>query len=211
MIDNHFRTLLPKYVKPLLKVYARFNLSPNQITLLGLALAMLAAIAIGNGLLILGICVWWCSRLLDGTDGIYARLRKMDTPFGAYLDFVCDMAAYGAVILGFQAAFPAHITLWTSIIYLYILCSVSALCFGTLEQKLNIKNNDNRGLRLGAGLAEAGETGIAYTAMAILPKYIELIAYIWLGILIFTVLSRSALAYQITRQSNQGQDSEPSK
>lgn len=195
MIDNSFRQLLPKFVSPLIGWYQRRNLTPNQITVLGLVGALLASLSIAYKFYILGICLWWLSRLLDGTDGIYARQSNMSSHFGAYLDFLSDMAAYGAMIIGFKVAFPEFTNLWLLVLFLYILCSVSALLCGNVEKELGIQARDNRGLRLGAGLAEAGETGIAYTLMALFPQHMLLWLYLWLGVLLATVAARTKLVY----------------
>jgi len=50
--------------------------------------------------------------------------------------------------------------------------------------------------RLGAGLAEGGETGIAYSVFLLLPNHLDIATAVWIGILLFTVIARSFLAYQ---------------
>ena len=195
MIDNSFRQLLPKFVSPLIRWYQRQNLTPNQVTILALVGALLAALSVAYKFYIFGICLWWISRLLDGTDGIYARQSNQTSHFGAYLDFLLDMAAYGAMIIGFKVALPQYSILWSLVLLLYILCSVSALLCGNVEKELGVKPRDNRGLRLGAGLAEAGETGIAYTLMAVFPQHMIIWLYLWLGILTITVMARTRLVY----------------
>ena len=196
-MDQHFRQMLPKFVTPILKIYKKLNLTPNHVTILGLGTALVASAAIASKLFIIGITLWWISRLFDGTDGIYARQEKMTSHFGAYLDFVTDMAAYGAMVIGFKIAMPEFDFLWTLILFLYILCSVSALVFGNMEASLGIDQKDNRGLRLGAGLAEAGETGIAYTVFAIFNQAMLPWICLWVFILSFTVASRTFLAYKL--------------
>jgi phosphatidylglycerophosphate synthase len=194
MIDHSFRSHLPKVVGPLLTVYKQLGMSPNQITIAGLIFGLLAAAAVSLGWFFLGLCLWWFGRLLDGTDGIYAREIGQTSVFGSYLDILCDMSAYGAMILGFTLAFPDHTFLFSLILFLYILCITTALCLGHSEEKYGFGYEQNRGMRLGAGLAEGGETGIAYSLFCLFPNQIGILASIWLCVLILTVCLRTALA-----------------
>ncbi|MFW7380578.1 MAG: CDP-alcohol phosphatidyltransferase family protein [Oligoflexus sp.] len=199
MIDHYARQILPRLVSPLINFYHRHNLSPNQITFIGLIFAVLASLCIIMGWNILALILWWMGRLFDGTDGIYARQFQLATPFGAYWDFLADMAAYSLMVIAFALAFPASSYYWLIILFLYILCSTTALSLGIQEEKLGVEARDNRGLRLGAGLAEGGETGIAYSLFLIFPAFIESLAFVWIAILTMTVVARSMLAYNVLR------------
>jgi hypothetical protein len=70
------------------------------------------------------------------------------------------------------------------------------------EAKQAIAPRDNRGLRLGAGLAEGGETGIAYSIFLLFPDFLEVSTTIWVGILIITVVARSFLAFRTLRSES---------
>ena len=102
------------------------------------------------------------------TDGVYARASGQESDFGAYLDLLLDMAAYGAMVLAFAIAWPDFQIQWALMLFFYVLCIASALALGNLESQRALPPRDDRGLRLGAGLAEGGETGIAYTVF--LPR-----------------------------------------
>lgn len=196
MIDNAFRRILPRFVPPLLALYRRMRLTPNQVTGIALAIALVASAAVALGASFWALGLWWLSRLADGTDGIYARDSGQVSEFGAYIDIVADMAAYGAMVLGFAVAEPALGPQWLAILFLYILCIASALALGTQEASLNLPPRDERGLRLGAGLAEGGETGIAYSVFLLWPSLLPYTTAAWIAILLVTVLARSVLAYR---------------
>ena len=132
--------------------------------------------------------------LVDGTDGIFARNTGQATDFGAYLDIVLDMAAYSAMILGFAYANPELLDRWLVILLLYVLCITSALALGMEEAKRDLPKRDDRGLRLGAGLAESGETGIAYTLFLLLPEQLSPLTALWIAILLTTIVARTILA-----------------
>ncbi len=194
MIDQPFRQILPKLAEPLIAWYERKGFHPNQITFAALGMAVLAALLAAIGWSWLAILVWWLGRLLDGTDGIYARATGQTSHFGAFLDIVCDMAAYSVMIFAFAYRHPELTPLWLLILFFYVLCITGALSLGAAMRELNINSNDNRGIKLAAGLAEGGETGIAYTLFLLFPNLIGPLAGLWILVLATTVVARGFLA-----------------
>jgi len=203
MIDNAFRAVMPRFVRPLLKLYRHLGWTPNRVTVLGFVIALFASAAVALHFWWLAFALWWLSRLADGTDGIWARESGQASDFGAYFDMLLDMAAYGAMVLGFAIAAPELQAQWMAMLFLYVLCITTALSLGMQEAKRTIPPRDNRGLRLGAGLAEGGETGIAYSVFLLFPTYLSLATTIWIAVLIITVIARSFLAYQTLRPETQ--------
>ncbi len=199
MIDNTFRALLPGRVGLVIGLYERLGLTPNQVSFVGFAIAVFAALAVAFGATWTAVALWWVSRLVDGTDGVYARSTGQASRFGAYLDIVLDMAAYGAMVLGFAWWHPELGPAWIAMLFLYVLCITSALALGAEEAEAGIEARDDRGLRLGAGLAEGGETGIAYTAMLLLPVWLTPLAITWIAVLATTVVARTLLAARTLR------------
>ncbi len=197
MIDNAFREILPRYVGPLVRLYGRLGLTPNLVSAIGCGLGFAAAGCVAVGLAGPAMLLWWVGRLVDGTDGIFARNTGQATDFGAYLDIVLDMAAYSAMILGFAYANPELMDRWLLILLLYVLCITSALALGMEEAKRDLPKRDDRGLRLGAGLAEAGETGIAYTLFLLLPGQLSPLTALWIAILLTTIVARTILARRL--------------
>jgi phosphatidylglycerophosphate synthase len=196
-IDNAFRTILPRFAGPLVRVYAALGLTPNRVSWIGCSIGFGAAACIAAGLPAPAIALWWLSRLVDGTDGIYARTTEQATDFGAYLDIVLDMAAYSSMILGFAVVHPELMGRWLVILLLYVLCITSALALGMEEAKRDLPQRDDRGLRLGAGLAEGGETGIAYTLFLLFPGWLPALTGVWIAVLLTTVVARTILARRI--------------
>jgi phosphatidylglycerophosphate synthase len=201
MIDNYFRSQLPKFISPIVRFFAAIGMTPNMVTLLGFLVALASAYFTSQGMFLVALGTWWVSRLLDGMDGILARHLDLSSEFGAYLDILLDMFAYSLMVVAFISVFPEQTTIWNWILLLYVLCITSALAFGNMEQKLGSVGADSRKLRLGAGLAEAGETGIAYSIFLVFPTYIYYSSRIWLIILIVTVLSRSLMAYSLHKRA----------
>jgi phosphatidylglycerophosphate synthase len=196
MIDNPFRELLARNVAPCLKLLSALKLTPNQLSCIGLALGLGAACLVAAGYFIAAILVWWLSRLVDGLDGIYARASKQTSDFGAFIDVQFDMFAYSAMIAAFYWQYPNLAWQWLLIMLAYVLCISGALGLGSFENKQGIKDTSGRGLRLAAGLAEGGETGIAYTVFLLFPSQLGLTTWIWIAILATTVVARMILAHK---------------
>lgn len=209
MVDDFFRARLPRHVGPLLALYTRLRLTPDHVTWIGFAIAIAASFAVAHGHGWVALALWWLSRLADGTDGILARQTGQATSFGSYLDIVLDMAAYGAMVLGFAAAVPQLGPQWLAMLFLYILCITTALALGAQEEKLAHRPRDDRGLRLGAGLAEGGETGIAYSIFLLVPGQLAWTTTLWVCVLALTVVLRTILAYRLLREPAAGSDAGP--
>lgn len=197
MIDQPFRQILPGYTQKLIQFYQSKGWTPNQITFASFGIALVAATAVAFNAPILALGLWWLGRLLDGTDGIYARETGQASDLGAFYDIVFDMASYSVMILGFAYAYPAFQGAWLLILALYVLCITSALALGALLEKRPISSKDNRGIRLAAGLAEGGETGIAYSLFLVFPDYLFWLTSVWIVILVVTVVARFVLAKKV--------------
>ena len=200
MIDNPFRELLPRFAGPLVRLYSVLGLTPNAISVIGFAIALASAACIVAGAPLAAIALWWLGRIADGTDGLYARSTGQATDFGAYFDIVLDMAAYSAVVLALDVAYPELHGRWIWILFFYVLCIASALALGMQEAGRDLAQRDDRGLRLGAGLAEGGETGIAYTLFLLFPGQLSWLTALWIAILALTVVARTVLAARLLRE-----------
>lgn len=86
---------------------ARYNISPNQITLLSFGLAIFSAVFFYLGgyanILAAGIMAQ-LSSILDGCDGEVARLKFAFSTFGEWLDKVLDRYADGLIVIGMTHA-----------------------------------------------------------------------------------------------------------
>jgi len=161
---------------------------------MGLALGLAAAGLVAAGYFMTAIVIWWLSRLLDGLDGIYARASNQTSDFGAFLDIQFDMLAYSAMIAAFYWQFPDLAWQWLLIMLAYVLCISGALGLGSFENKKGLTDESKRGLRLAVGLAEGGETGLAYTVFLLFPSLLPITTWVWLAILIITIIARFLLA-----------------
>ncbi|MBR9689422.1 MAG: CDP-alcohol phosphatidyltransferase family protein [Candidatus Altiarchaeota archaeon] len=73
--------------------------TPNQLTVFGLVLAIVAGYEIFVGRYWLAAFLVLSSALMDSIDGALSRGRNMATPFGAILDAVFDRLGEGAIYI----------------------------------------------------------------------------------------------------------------
>jgi phosphatidylinositol phosphate synthase len=74
------------------------RLTPNTISLTGLALNVLAAVLVWERLFFLGGIAFIVGSIMDTLDGRYSRMSGKGTPFGAFLDSTLDRIEEGIVL-----------------------------------------------------------------------------------------------------------------
>jgi CDP-diacylglycerol---glycerol-3-phosphate 3-phosphatidyltransferase len=77
-------------INPIAAFLNRLGLTPNMVTLIGLAGSTLGAYFLANGQITLGGLIILIFVPVDALDGSMARLRGMSSEFGAFLDSVTD-------------------------------------------------------------------------------------------------------------------------
>ncbi|HXB63507.1 MAG TPA: CDP-alcohol phosphatidyltransferase family protein [Solirubrobacteraceae bacterium] len=74
------------------------RLTPNTISLTGLALNVVAAALVWESLFFLGGIAFVVGSVMDTLDGRYSRMSGKGTPFGAFLDSTLDRIEEGIVL-----------------------------------------------------------------------------------------------------------------
>jgi CDP-diacylglycerol--glycerol-3-phosphate 3-phosphatidyltransferase len=74
------------------------RLTPNAISLTGLALNLVAAVLVWERLFFLGGIAFVVGSVMDTLDGRYSRMSGKGTPFGAFLDSTLDRIEEGVVL-----------------------------------------------------------------------------------------------------------------
>ncbi|HYM46696.1 MAG TPA: CDP-alcohol phosphatidyltransferase family protein [Solirubrobacteraceae bacterium] len=84
------------------------RLTPNAISLTGLALNLLAAALVWERLFFLGGIAFIVGSTMDTLDGRYSRMSGKGTPFGAFLDSTLDRVEEGIVLAAVAGYFALH-------------------------------------------------------------------------------------------------------
>jgi CDP-diacylglycerol---glycerol-3-phosphate 3-phosphatidyltransferase len=90
---DRLRFIFKGILDPIGAFLNRTGLTPNAITLLGLAGTTVGAYIIAQGRMTSGAIVLFFSVIVDAFDGTMARLRGESSDFGAFVDSVSDRYA----------------------------------------------------------------------------------------------------------------------
>lgn len=200
MFDARLRPLIDPVLDRMGAGLVRVGIGANPVSLAGAACGALAGLAIGLGQPLAGLALVLASRLLDGLDGAIARVRG-PTDFGGYLDIVCDYVFYLAVPLGFGLAAPGNLPFALLLVASFTLTAVSFLAYAALAAKRGLETRAH-GLKsffYSTGLAEGTETLLAFTLMCLWPAGFPVIASIFTGLCLLTVIQRSVIAWRVFR------------
>jgi hypothetical protein len=107
----------PRPARVLVRWCARFGITPNSVTLLGVLLTLAATYAFYQGAYAVGLACGWVMTLLDTVDGKLARVTVASSRVGHFLDHGVDVVhppfwyfAWGIGLGGLEAMDPM---LWT--------------------------------------------------------------------------------------------------
>lgn len=89
-----------RLLDPVAGVLARWGVSPNTLTTVGVAFTVAAAVAFGFGHIMLGGWVLSATAFFDVLDGRVARRANRATTFGAFYDSSLDRVGDGALMAG---------------------------------------------------------------------------------------------------------------
>ena len=200
MFDARLRPLIDPFLDRMGAGLVRAGISANPVSLAGAASGALAGVAIGLGQPLAGLGLVLASRLLDGLDGAIARV-KGPTDFGGYLDILCDYVFYLAVPLGFGLATPGNLPFALFLVASFTLTAVSFLAYAALAARRGLETRAH-GLKsffYSTGLAEGAETLLAFILMCLWPAGFPVIASIFTGLCLLTVIQRSVIALRVFR------------
>ena len=102
---ERFRPAARSVAEPLARVLAGLGFSPNGLTIIGVLITALAAIAIAAGELTWGALILLGAAAFDLLDGTLARLTGQASDFGAFLDSTLDRYSEAIILFGLCAYF----------------------------------------------------------------------------------------------------------
>jgi CDP-diacylglycerol--glycerol-3-phosphate 3-phosphatidyltransferase len=105
MFTTRFEAWVRRKAEALMSALARMPVTPNQLTVIGLALTFLAAVLAAFGYLRWAGVVLIFAGTFDILDGALARSTRRSYPYGAFLDSTLDRYSEGAMYIGLLAYF----------------------------------------------------------------------------------------------------------
>jgi CDP-diacylglycerol--glycerol-3-phosphate 3-phosphatidyltransferase len=183
MFDGRFRAPIERAVKPVGDTLRRTHLTPDQLTMAGLVLAVAAAITIGAGYLLAGFILVVLAALPDMLDGALAKAAGASSQRGAYFDSVADrvtdMLLFGGVAWYFAADDRGVLTL----------LPVAVMGLSTLISYQRAKA-ESLGLEAKGGLMERAERIILLCLGLLIPVLLVPNLWVMLVLTAFTAVQR---------------------
>ena len=105
MFTTRFEAWVRRRAEALMSAVGRVPLTPNQVTVVGMALTFVAAALAAFGYLLWGGLVLILAGTCDILDGALARSTHKSYPYGAFLDSTLDRYSEGAIYVGLAAYF----------------------------------------------------------------------------------------------------------
>lgn len=197
MFDGRLRLLIDPPLDRLGRALARRHVSPDAVTLFGLALGLSCALAVALDRNALALALLVASRLSDGLDGAIARATR-PSDRGGFLDITCDFVFYGAVPLAFAVREPSFALPAAVLLFSFYVNGASFLAFAIMAAKRGLTTTQRgaKSLYFTAGLAEGGETIACFAAMMLWPTLFPVLAYVFAALTLVTALGRGILAWK---------------
>ena len=167
------------------------RLTPNAISMTGLALNVAAAVLVFERMFFLAGVAFVIGSIMDTLDGRYSRMSGKGTPFGAFLDSTLDRIEEGVVLIAVAAYFASqHDEL--------AVAAVVAAALGSLMVSYTRARAEALGVACKVGLATRPVRVVILSAGLIFAKgaslgNFELLApavYVLAGLAVVTVLQR---------------------
>jgi len=176
-----------RLIEPVAGALGRMGLTPNMLTLIGLALIFVTAVVIALGYTTLGGALFLLSGVFDALDGTLARLTNRKTRFGAFLDSTSDRYADAAILFGMMVPFlragqPTQVILaFVAVVGSVLVSYTRARAEGLgLECKVGLLTRLERFIIIAVGLLFNWVTPVLWV-MAVLTNFtaIQRIVYVW--------------------------------
>jgi len=198
MKDALLREQKDRVLRPLVEQFLG-NVSPNLLSYIAVVPGILAAVAVFSEYYWLGLFLWLLNRLMDGIDGLAARVQDTKTDLGGYLDLLLDFAVYLAVPIAFVLAAPSTALLWALAFLLgsYQINTLSwTLLSSILEKRQQSESGRLTSIEMPPGLIEGAETVLIYSLFFILPQYAFWLFLLMGTLVFFTAGQRIVWAYR---------------
>ena len=202
MLDPVLRRLIDPPLRRAGIWLAGQGVSANGASLAGLAVGLLAVPALAYGRYDLALLAIVLNRLIDGLDGAIAR-QCTPTPFGGYLDIMCDMAFYAAVPVGFALASPAN-AIWAAVLLASFVCTGASFLgravLATERGEIDDGKRGHKSFFYAAGLIEGTETIAAFVLFCLFPGAFPWLAGAFAVLCVWTAAARVVEAYRLVSE-----------
>lgn len=211
MLDARMRTLLGPGLDRAAAALDRSWVTPDRLTLLGLAAGLASAGTAAAQLWGWSLGLWLLSRLLDGLDGPLARRRAAsggeagdeNSAAGGFLDITADFLVYGATVLGVAVGVTrgegATWEPFAAVLLAYYVNGTAFLAYSSAAERSGHRLDDGRSFSFLTGLAEGTETVVVHSLWLLLPAHAELVATVWAVVVGLSAAQRIVTGHRLLR------------
>jgi archaetidylinositol phosphate synthase len=192
MLDTRARKTIQPIFERSADFFIKRNISANQVTLIAFMIGLIPSVLIYFDVSsVIAISILWFSGFLDAVDGTVARKTKTSSPFGTVMDVTFDRIVEISLIIVFSLKYSNNLFAFILLACSIIVSMTIFLTVGAASDKVSEKT-----FYYQAGLAERTEGFIMFSIMAFFPQYIDILALVFAGLILFTALQRFREAYK---------------
>jgi phosphatidylglycerophosphate synthase len=191
MFDSSLRRFKDQVGTPLARRMSR--VSPMYISILALLVGLLAAYTAYKHQYIWALALWLLNRILDGLDGLIARLHDTQSDFGGYVDILTDFVIYAALPIGLVVGSPSserYLALAFLLGSFYVNTASWMYLAAILEKRAAHDPDTQTTIVMPAGIIGGFETIIAYGVFILFSTYITILFSIFATLVFITTVQR---------------------
>lgn len=191
MFDTSLRRFKDRVGEPLARRMSR--VSPMFISSLALVVGLWAAYGAFKGQYLWAFTLWFLNRVLDGLDGLIARLHAKQSDFGGYVDILTDFIVYASLPIGLVAGSPSserYLTLTFMLASFYVNTASWMYLAAILEKRAAHDPNTQTTIVMPVGIIGGFETIIGYGIFLLFPAHVTALFSIFAALVFITSLQR---------------------
>jgi CDP-diacylglycerol---glycerol-3-phosphate 3-phosphatidyltransferase len=197
VFDGRFRSSMDRAVRPIGGALKRTGLSPDQLTAVGLILAIPTAWAIGVGYLGLGLGLLIASTLPDVFDGAVAKASGRSSARGAFFDSVSDRVSDTLVLGGLAWYLLDRYHSHVALLPMAILGASFLISYERAKA-------ESLGFQAKGGLMERAERVVVLCAALAFSFVMIPLLWAMLALTIFTAIQRFVMVWRRATAAGQG-------
>jgi CDP-diacylglycerol---glycerol-3-phosphate 3-phosphatidyltransferase len=183
MFDGHLRAPVEKAVKPIGDRLRRTRLTPDHLTVVGLVVAVAAAVSIAAGWLALGLLLVILAALPDLLDGALAKASNTSSQRGAFFDSVVDRVTDSLLFGGVGWYFASHESAHMALLPMAVAAMSGVISYERAKA-------ESLGLQAKGGLMERAERIILLCIGLLFPVILVAVMWIMLALVTLTAIQR---------------------
>jgi CDP-diacylglycerol---glycerol-3-phosphate 3-phosphatidyltransferase len=183
MFDGHLRAPVEKAVKPIGDRLRRTRLTPDHLTVVGLVVAVAAAVSIAAGWLALGLLLVILAALPDLLDGALAKASNTSSQRGAFFDSVVDRVTDSLLFGGVGWYFASHESAHMALLPMAVAAMSGVISYERAKA-------ESLGLQAKGGLMERAERIILLCIGLLFPVILVAVMWIMLALVTLTAVQR---------------------